>query len=71
MWALNKRTQEKARLENEQRIKRLRPGVQLLTAGQIAVEVDAICDMPVEERGGRPYAPARRVVKITTSHSLG
>ena len=25
----------------------------------------------VEERGGRPYAPARRVVKITTSHSLG
>ena len=29
------------------------------------------CCGTVEERGGRPYAPARRVVKITTSHSLG
>ena len=29
------------------------------------------CAPHVEERGGRPYAPARRVVKITTSHSLG
>ena len=38
----NKRIQKKARLYNEMRIKRARPGVQLLTEAQVVAEVDRI-----------------------------